>query len=177
MNKQDLLSTNFIGIFSHIFEMSILFSPPAIIFINSDLVQQIQDVFTRQLYLTEIISKATLDSRVIADGYYNNTVHIDGYRIMVMMDLSDQNNRAVADIVLFAKSGMVSVLSNKYGVPGVTLPIDRVYLTALINLQMVPPNPVDQRPDMDDGFVGETDNDNFNPLQMDPPTNIEPSVL
>lgn len=155
--------------------MSIFSAPPAIIFINTDLVQEVQDVFTRQLFLTQIITGAQFDGYVATDGYYIADIYINMERIMVMRDLSDQTNRSLADIVLFAKTGLVSVISNRVGPPGVTLPIDKVYLTALINLQAVPPNPVDDRPDLDDGFVGEVDNDNFNPHDMDPPTNIEPN--
>lgn len=154
--------------------MSISFNPPFIIFINTDLTSNIQNVFTRQLYLTQIMDAATFDGYVANDGYYVNNIHIDGYRIMVMRDLQDFNNRDKADIVLFAKSGLVSVLTNKIGPPNITLPIDRVYLTALINLQMVPPLPVDQRPDLDDEFEGQTDSDDFDPNHLDPPTNIEP---
>lgn len=139
--------------------MSILFSPSAVIFANTDIVQQIQDVLTRQLYLNEIIDAATFDARVAADPDYTKQVHQDGERILVLRDLWDLTNRESADIVLFVKAGLISVLSNKFGPPRITLPIDKVYLTALINLQVVPREP--------------SNTDSFNPNIMDPP-NVEP---
>lgn len=114
--------------------MPIITSPPAIIFINNDLTEQVQSVFVRQLYITQVMDGYTFDGYVAADGYYPLSVHHDGYRILVMRDLSDQTNRKYADITLFAKDGLVSVESNNYGPPGITLRIDTVYLTALINL-------------------------------------------
>lgn len=168
------ISTNIIGILSHIFEMTILSSPAAIIFINNDLTSQVQSVFIRQLYLTEVITAAEFDARVSEDPNYPDVVHRNGYRVMVLRNLQDQTNRSLADMVLFAKAGLVSVESNKIGPPGITLKIDRVYLTALINLQLPTPQLVDPVPDMDDGFVGEEDNDDFDPTHMDPNPIIEP---
>lgn len=158
--------------------MSVLFSPPAIIFINTDLVPQIQDVFTRQLYLTQIMDAATFDGYVAANPNYPLEIHQDGYRIMVLRDLWDMTNRQYADIVLFAKQGPVSVLVNHYGPPGITLPIDRVYMTALINLNKPPCPPFWCRPDLYDLFPGnppEAYNRNYNPNVLDPPLNPEPA--
>ena len=42
-------------------------------------------------------------------------------------------------VLLFAKNGLVAVEQNKFGPHNITLPIDRVYLTALINLQKMLP--------------------------------------
>jgi hypothetical protein len=151
--------------------MPITMSPPAIIFINTDLTTSIIDTFTRQLFLTQVMDAATFDALVAADGYYPQQIHQSGSRIMVLRPLYDMTNRSLADIVLFAKSGLVSVLYNRLGPPSITLPIDKVYLTALINLNRPIPRP-ECRPDLDDGFVGEIDDDNFDqdvPYGTDPP--------
>lgn len=149
-------------------------SPPIIAFLNADISDQTKSVFIRQLFIDDVISKAEFDTRVQTNPVYPTIVHLQGRRVLVLLPtLQDAVNRSLADIVLFAKNGLVSVLSNKYGPPGITLPIDKVYLSALINLQMVPAVPPEERPDFDDGFVGETDSDDFDPRHIDKP-NIEP---
>lgn len=156
--------------------MAIITSPPAIIFINNDLSSQVLSVFVRQLFITEVLDAATFDGYVAMDGYFVSDALQDGYRILVLRNLFDQTNRNLADIVLFAKSGLVSVEQNKIGPPNITLPINQVYLTALIFLQRARPFP-ECRPDRDDQFVGEFDNDDFNPLHLDPPCQrqVEPN--
>lgn len=118
--------------------MPITMAPPAIIFINTDLTESIIETFTRQLFLTQVMDGATFDAYVAADGYYPLLVHQSGWRIMVLRPLYDFTNRELADMVLFAKAGLVSVEINKFGPPGITLPIEKVYLTALIELGKVP---------------------------------------
>jgi hypothetical protein len=53
--------------------------------------------------------------------------------------LQDYTNRDLADIVLFARNGLISVEQCKYGPPGATLTIDRAYLTALLEYNRFPP--------------------------------------
>jgi hypothetical protein len=115
--------------------MSILFAPPIIAFINTDLTTEVQSVFQRQFYLTAIMDGYTFDGYVATIPDFPAFVHQNMQRILVLRDLSDFTNRDLADIVLFAKTGLVSVLFNKYGPPNITLPIDRCYLTDLINLE------------------------------------------
>jgi hypothetical protein len=157
--------------------MSILFAPPAIIYLNPDISSQVLSVFVRQLFIIEVLDAATFDGYVASgDGYFIRSIYQDGYRVLVLRDLHDQTNRNIADLVLFAKSnGMVSVETNKVGPPNLTLPINQVYLTALI-VKQSPQFPFIERPDLDDGFVGEFDNDDFNPHHLDPPSqrNVEP---
>ena len=88
------------------------------------------------------------------DGYYPLMVHQDGYRVLVVLDLSDQINRQYADIVLFAKQGLVSVLENHYGPPALTLQIDKVYLTQLIYQNKIICPPYWGRKNIYDYFVG-----------------------
>src|SRR5260221_2884912 len=108
------------------------FNPPALILINKDLVQQIQNVFKKQLNLTEIITGTEFNARLVADPNYPTIIHLNNLRVMVMDDLYNYPvpERSPFDIVLFASHGLVAVEYNKYGNPNITLPIDRVYLTA-----------------------------------------------
>lgn len=88
----------------------------------------------------------TFDANLAADGYYAAEIIASGQRILVMRNLvADLTNREYATIVLYAgKNGMISVLSNKYGPPNITLPTARVYLTQLIVLNH--PTPGDHCP-------------------------------
>ena len=114
-------------------------APPAVLFINTELTQSIIDTFTRQLFITQVMDAATFDAIVASDGYYVCSIHQDGYRIMVLREANDETNRHLADLVLYAKTGLVDVQYNHTGYPSITLPIDRVYLTALFHLNRPPP--------------------------------------
>jgi hypothetical protein len=158
--------------------MPITMAPPAIIFINTDLTESIIETFTRQLFLTFVMDAATFDAIVAADGYYPQYALENGWRIMVLRPLYDMTNRNLADIVLFAKAGLVSVEWNRVGPPGITLPIDKVYLTALINLNKPIHHRVPHRPDLADymartlGQEGIVNDRNFDPIVYygtDPP--------
>ncbi len=151
----------------------ILNSPSAIIYINPDLTAQVLGVFVRQLYIDQVLSAAEFDAFIAADPNYPIEIHQDGKRILILRNLHDQTNRNLADIVLFAKGGLVSVLSSRVGPPGITLPINRVYITALINLQK-PQRETEKVPDLDDDFIGEIDNDDFDGTHLDPQVNNEP---
>lgn len=178
--------------------MGITFSPPAVIFINTDLTAQVLSVFVSQLYITQVMDAATFDATVASDPYFlkrtyrchddgdpchrhhchDGYVPQDGYRILVLRDLHDLTNRNLANIVLFAKAGLVSVLHNNFGPPGATLPIARVYLTALINLQKYQHWWFEWHRaahGYEQSWKGEpTNNDDFNPWHLDPHHNVEP---
>lgn len=134
-----------------------------IIFVNNDLVQEVQDVLVRQLFINEVITGAEFDARLTEDPNYVNVVHFNGLKVLVVRSFFELNNRDSADIVIFVKAGLASVESNKVGPPGLTLPVDRLYLHELVtgvvsitfipnpNLQnniLNPLNP-DENPDMD----------------------------
>jgi len=158
--------------------MPITMAPPALILINNDLTQSIIDTFTRQLFLTFVMDLATFNAIVAADGYYPQYILQSGFRVMVMGPLTDKTNRNLFDIVLFAKAGLVAVEHNKVGPPSINLPIDKVYLTALINLNKPIWERVPHRPDLADimardlGQEGIVNDRNFDPIVYygtDPP--------
>jgi hypothetical protein len=101
--------------------------PPAIIFINSDFPDQTKNKLITQLYLTEVMSDVEFDNRVLADPNYPVIVHLNNLRILVIReDLQDFTNRTLADIVLFFKLGLATVLYNNYGPPTLSMPIDNI---------------------------------------------------
>lgn len=152
--------------------MSILFNPASVIFINTDLTDQVLGVFVSQLFITQVMDAATFDAIVAGNPDYYEQVHMDGYRVLVLRDLWDKTNRELADIVLFAKAGLVSVEHCKYGPPRATLPIARVYLTDLINLEKYNRYWHEWRSShaYERSWKGEpTNNGDFNPYRLDNP--------
>lgn len=91
--------------------------PPAIIFSNDDLTDQVQGVLKTQLFLDEIMSGTVFDGYVAADGYYARDVRLSGKRILVMRSFLNMNNEDLADVVIFIKNGLASVQKNNFGPP------------------------------------------------------------
>lgn len=103
----------------------------AIIFVNKDLVPQIQDVLTRQLFLNEIMDGYEFDTRVALDPNYPTNVHLNNLKILILRDLFDLTNRGLADVVIFIKAGMASIEQNKFGPTGQTYIVDKLTLNQL----------------------------------------------
>ena len=111
---------------------------PAIIFINTDtgsdvLNQTTQDTLNTQLFIDDIITGEEFDARVLADPNYPTIIHLQGLRVLVIRnDYDIINNKELADVVLFFKYGLASILKNECGPVGLTLPIARLYLEELL---------------------------------------------
>jgi hypothetical protein len=123
-------------------------TPPAIIFINADAVDgYVYDgyvdgyvpaplnLITRnnlmsQLYINDYMAGSEFDARVLADPNYPNIAHLQGLRILVARENFLDN--ALADVVLFYSHGMVNIEKNKYGPPGLAMPIDRLSIYTLL---------------------------------------------
>jgi len=101
--------------------------PAAIIVVNNDLVTSIQDKLSQQLHLNEIITGDEFDSRVSTDSAYPDSVRLDGQRILVIRPLDMVFDRTLVDVIIFIKNGLASVLTNKFGPPGATYPVCRLY--------------------------------------------------
>jgi hypothetical protein len=155
--------------------MPLNFSPSLLIFVNQDLTSSIQDTFMQQFYLTEIISKSEFDLRMLNDPNYHHIIHLNNLRVMVMLDLQDKTNREFADIVIFFKSGLVSVECNKYGPPKQSLPLDRLYLSELVDRDCYCKCCCRCCPNLFNQFVGEPSGCfNFDPRVIFPRMKPEP---
>lgn len=122
--------------------------PPAIIFINADINDQIVSTLTTQLNLDETMSFDEFNTRVSNDPNYPTVVHLWFKRILVILpNLMDQTNRTLADLVLFYNQGQVTVEKNKFGPPRLSLPLQRVNLYELLRYEhspyviVLPPTP------------------------------------
>lgn len=110
-----------------------LVAPTAIIFIDNNLTDAVKTVIQKQLFINETITGTEFDARVSIDPNYVNDIHNNQLRILVVRPLTELTNRGLADIVLSAKAGLIAIKQSKYGPPGKTLPIERVYLSQLLN--------------------------------------------
>lgn len=127
--------------------------PPAIIFINADAVDGYAfdgyniidgyipaspDGYTKyalmtQLFINEFMTDKEFDARVVADPNYPEIVHLQNLRILVAREnYRDYTNRELADLVLFYSHGLVKIEKNKFGPPGLTLPLERINIYALL---------------------------------------------
>lgn len=110
--------------------------PSAIIFVNQDITGPIQGVLETQLYIDETISGSVFNQRV-SDGYdgytYPDDVRGNNLRILVIQeDFRDTTNRNLADVVIFVKQGMATILKNNLGPPTLSLPVARLNIYALL---------------------------------------------
>lgn len=107
--------------------------PSAIIFVNADLTDSLKEILAEQLNVTETMTGAEFDARMAWDPNYATVVHLQKIRILVIRtDFRDYTNRTVADVVMFVKQGLVSIEKNNFGPPGLTLPLERLNLYALL---------------------------------------------
>lgn len=107
--------------------------PSAIIFVNSDLDGYNINTLVKQLKLDGYMSKIEFDNRISVLPSYPDLIHINNYRVMIILpDLHDHVNREFADVVIFVKAGLASILKNKFGPPDLTLPIERLNIYELL---------------------------------------------
>jgi hypothetical protein len=113
--------------------------PPAIIFINADINNTTQNTLVSQLYVNETMAFSEFNARMTVDPNYATTVHLQGFRILVILPtFRDVTNRNAADVVLFYNQGQVTVEKNNFGPPGLSLPIARLNIYELLRYNNSP---------------------------------------
>lgn len=105
----------------------------AIIFVNNDLSGNVQEVLMRQLFIHEAMTGTEFDARVSGNPSYPEEVHLNNLRILVIRSFYEETNRDLADVVIFIKAGLASIEANKFGPPGLTLPVDHLYLHEILH--------------------------------------------
>jgi len=107
--------------------------PPAIIFINSDLTNQVKFVLKSQLFIHEEMTGEEFDGYVTMDASYPQTIRAQGKRILVIRsDFRDYTNRTLADIAIFCKNGQAVIEKNNFGPPQLSLKITHLYIHKLL---------------------------------------------
>lgn len=104
--------------------------PGLIFFVNSDIGSVAQNTIATQLSIDEVMSNTEFNARVVADPNYPIVVHINNLRILVTQPdyQLDTTNREFADIVLFVKQGMATVLDHNFGPPTISMAVQRLNL-------------------------------------------------
>ena len=125
--------------------------PPAIIYINTDCGLVAQMTLNDQLEINEIIAKQEFDARIFVDPNYPDIIRLQNLRVLVLLEsFDDIVNRSSADIIMFVKHGMATVMKNNCGPPGLTVPLQRIEIHQLLrynssqythNLVSPPPYP------------------------------------
>lgn len=106
-------------------------NPGGVIFLNSDTPEQPLSVVQRQLFIDETIDLNEFNSRISNDQDYSSKIRTAGTRILVLIDYSSIVNRDLADVVIYVKFGLAYVQKNNFGPPGLSIPVDRMYLQKL----------------------------------------------
>lgn len=107
--------------------------PPGIFFINNDITDAIKTIIIQQLHITESVPGSEFDARMIADPNYPQVIHNNNIRLLVIRsDFYDETNRTVADVVMFIKQGMATILKNNFGPPELSIPIFRFDIYKLL---------------------------------------------
>jgi hypothetical protein len=107
--------------------------PSAIIFVNNDMNQTLQDTLVSQLFIHEAITGTEFDLRVELTPTYPDMIHLQGMRILVIRDdFMDLTNREYADVAIFVKSGLASIELNKIGPPNKAYRISELSIYKLL---------------------------------------------
>jgi hypothetical protein len=114
-----------------ILQFSNIIPPPGIIMCNNDLSSIVQEVLMRQLFIDRIMTGDEFDDLMSQDSGFATAYRNSGKRLLVIRPLNELQNRAEADVVLFIKEGLASVETNKFGPPGITLPVVNLTFSAL----------------------------------------------
>jgi hypothetical protein len=101
--------------------------PSAVIFVNADLTDQVRNHLVKQLHIDEIIDGYTFDQRLVVNPQYVQDLKLLNLRLMVVRPFTELDNRSAADVVIFVKEGMASVLKNNFGPPGLTFKVLSLY--------------------------------------------------
>ena len=123
--------------------------PPALIFINAnidgygysyadgysggDFDTVGKATLEAQLYIDETIIADEFDRRINSNPNYVDLIHSFNYRILVIVpNIHTYVNNSYADVVLFVKYGVASILKNNCGPHGLTLPLTNIEIHQLL---------------------------------------------
>lgn len=111
--------------------------PPGIVFVNSDISESVRSNLIRQLFINEVQDGYVFDGRMAVDSSYPSKIKQLNLRILVIRSFQEFINRGTnpywtaADIVLHIKMGLAYLEINRFGPPGLTLPVLHLYWGAL----------------------------------------------
>lgn len=100
--------------------------PAAVVFVNNDLTDSVRDAIVKQLHITFFLSGAEFDAQIASNPDYANEQKRQNNRVMVIRSFEELQNREYADVVMFVKQAEITIETNKFGPPSLTMPIDKL---------------------------------------------------
>jgi hypothetical protein len=100
--------------------------PPCLIFVNSNISEASKAKLISQLFMDEVISYSEYLSRKAIAPEYAGVLHSLGGKVMVLKDMSDQQDNDEADIVLYVAHGLVCVQQSFVGPCGANWRLDSI---------------------------------------------------
>jgi hypothetical protein len=110
------------------------FVPPAIVCVNDDLSPSVKEALIRQLFINQVLDGYAFDSYLAIDPLYPTKIKQLNQRILIIRTFANRSSIStwtIPDVVMFIKNGLSSVEINKFGPPGLTLPVLKLYWGAL----------------------------------------------
>jgi len=101
--------------------------PTGIIFVNSNISEQVLSVVQRQLFIDNTYSLNEFNDYTSQDGYFGLNKRL----LVLVSDFEISTNRDLADVVLYVKAGLAYILKNNFGPTGLTVQVDRMYIHKL----------------------------------------------
>jgi len=129
--------------------------PPAIFFINGDISYpptapyfpgtdptaptNTLTILQTQLYINDTMTKEEFDSRLEVDPNYATVVHLQGWRILVIVPAYNDGyhymaipNIEYADVVMFLHQGLADIEFNRFGPPCQSFEVQRLTMYELL---------------------------------------------
>lgn len=105
-------------------------TPGAIIFLNSNISEQVLSVTKNQLYTHQTIDLNTFNSDV--NNYINLKLQKNERILVLINDFTNHQSRDEADVVIYISFGLAYILKNNFGPPGLCFQVDKLYLQKLL---------------------------------------------
>lgn len=98
-----------------------------IMFVNNDLVPEVQSYLMQQIFIDEAISLAEFEARITGTPTYPLIIRQNGIGLLVVDSYYNLTNPFQFDLCTFLKTGLLSVLKCRgTSTPGITFPVDRL---------------------------------------------------
>ncbi len=108
---------------------------PFVAFVNDNITESIRETLVQRLFVSEVISFAEFQARMISVPTYIQSVHNLNRRVLVLTNFSDESYPTYADqadLSLFCRNGLVRIGKSKVDNVGLTFPIATVQIFELL---------------------------------------------
>lgn len=103
--------------------------PGAIIFCNANISESSLSLIKLQLFVNQTIS---LDQFILDSSNYISLSKLNQRILVLIDDFENTELRETADVLIYIKMGLVTILKNNFGPCGISLDINKVYIHKLL---------------------------------------------